>query len=37
LPCVDIRAGTVDPERDGEVEATDAEHVGGVLGATDDE
>lgn len=36
MPGVDIRAGTLDPERDGEVGATDAERVGGV-GATDAE
>ena len=36
MPGVEIREGTVDPERDGEVGATDAERVGGV-GATDAE
>jgi hypothetical protein len=36
MPGVDVRAGTVDPVRDGEVGATDAERVGGV-GATDAE
>jgi len=36
MPGVEIRAGTLDPERDGEVGATDAERVGGV-GATDAE
>lgn len=36
MPGVDIRAGTVDPEREGDVGATDAERVGGV-GATDAE
>jgi hypothetical protein len=36
MPGVDIRAGTVDPDRDGDVGATDAERVGGV-GATDGE
>jgi len=36
MPGVEIRPGTVDAERDGEVGATDAERVGGV-GATDAE
>ena len=36
MPGVDIQMGMLDPERDGEVEATDAERVGGV-GATDAE
>jgi hypothetical protein len=36
MPGVEIRAGTPDPERDGDVGATDAERVGGV-GATDAE
>lgn len=36
MPGIEDRAGTVDPECDGEVGVTDAEHVGGV-GATDAE
>jgi hypothetical protein len=36
MPGVEIRPGTVDADRDGEVGATDAERVGGVW-ATDDE
>jgi len=36
MPGVEVRAGTVCPDRDGEVGATDAERVGGV-GATDAE
>jgi hypothetical protein len=36
VPGVEVRAGTVDPDRDGDVGATDAERVGGV-GATDAE
>jgi hypothetical protein len=36
MPGVEIRAGTVDAERDGEVGATDAERVCAV-GATDAE
>ena len=34
MPGVEIRAGTLDPERDGEVGATDAER---AVGATDAE
>ena len=36
MPGVEIRGGTVDAERNGEVGATDAERMGGV-GATDAE
>ena len=36
MPNVEIWAGTVDPERDGDVAATDAEREGGV-GAADAE